>query len=434
LIAAAGASYAALTARTAASLLVRHTADARLAVKELQSALLVSGFALDAYAASGDRRERESLQQAAAKVQPTIATLRVLAEQHPEEKPRIDRLAADAEIVRAEQAHIVSLVDAGDVQGARGIAQRGVGREAFDRALATLARLDEDEVRAHETRQEAWSRSVVVSNAVLGVALSVLLVLLVLEARLVREDIRLREADRAERERSLIVQQRLMAVVSHDLRNPLAAMLAAASALARSDGSRDPAPVLRRIIAAGTRMERLIRDLLDWSRVERGVPIPVSVREADLYAVCEQIASEARDREGDRVQVEREGETRAVFDPDRMEQVVGNLLSNALRHAPAGTQVHVRAVGTADEVRLEVQDQGPGVPANAVATIFDPFRQGPSDRGSGLGLGLFIVRALVQAHGGTVELQSSPGKTTFAVRLPRGASSKEHPRAVPRGS
>jgi signal transduction histidine kinase len=169
-------------------------------------------------------------------------------------------------------------------------------------------------------------------------------------------------------------------------------------------------------------MERLVRDLLDWSRTQRGAPDPIRTRDADLHAVCERIADEFRERDADRIRVERNGDPRASFDPDRMEQVVGNLLANALRYAPRGTPVVVRAVGTPSEVRLEVHDEGPGIPPEAQAQLFEPFRRGGTDDAAGIGLGLFIVRAVAEAHGGNVDVSSAPGRTSFVVRLPREAS------------
>jgi signal transduction histidine kinase len=133
------------------------------------------------------------------------------------------------------------------------------------------------------------------------------------------------------------------------------------------------------------------------------------------------MADELCDREASRVQVAQEGDTCAVFDPERMEQVVSNLLSNALRHGLPGTPVRLRAVGTAHELRVEVENEGPAIPPDARARIFEPFRQGPDGHGPGVGLGLFIVRALAEAHGGTVEFASASGRTTFVVHLPRAA-------------
>jgi signal transduction histidine kinase len=164
-------------------------------------------------------------------------------------------------------------------------------------------------------------------------------------------------------------------VVSHDLRNPLTGILAGGWALERLDLSPQASNIARRIVAAGGRMERLVRDLLDWSRAQRGAPIPISTREADLHEVCLRIADEFQARNVNRIRVDREGDARATFDPDRVEQVVGNLLSNALRYAPSGTAVVVRVVGTPDDVRLEVHDEGAGIPADAQAHIFEPFQR-----------------------------------------------------------
>jgi signal transduction histidine kinase len=410
LAAASGASYVALQARSAASVLLRHTSEAQQTVEELEAAVLVSDVALRAYVEDRDPRHRELFLRASAKVLPAQANLQRISEQHPEQKPRIARIAAELDAVRSAQAGISGLLTIGDISGARTLEAASPERGAIEHAIAVLGQIAEDERLAHEGREAAWRRTVVVSNSVFVAAVGVLLVLILLAARLVRDDIASREAARAERERALVVQQRLMAVVSHDLRNPLGAILAAGWGLARLELPPRAEPMARRIVSAGRRMERLIRDLLDWSRMQGGGSIPISTREADLHEVCQRIADELRSREGN---------TRATFDPERMEQVVGNLLSNALRYATAGTPVLVRAVGTPDEVRLEVHDQGPGVPAEVQSQIFEPFRQGPQGNAGGLGLGLFIVRAVAEAHGGLVELASVPGKTSFSVRLPR---------------
>ncbi len=423
LAAAAIASWAALDARTKASALVRHTAAAQLALEEIESALLVADVALEADVAAGSRDRRELLLEASAKVQPALEDLRRLYGEHPRGDPGIAALAADLDLVRAEQARRLAALDAGDLGAARAVVSWNAGREALDRALASLDRIEADEAHAHGGREAAWRRNVVLSNAVFAVAVLLLLALTLVAARLVRDHVRALEADRAERARALAFQQRLMAVVSHDLRNPLAGILAAGWRLERTELPATAAPLARRIVGAGRRMERLIRDLLDWSRLQAGVELPIASRDADLHDVCLRIADEFRDRAGDRIAVEHEGDTGGVFDPDRMEQVVGNLVSNALRCAPRDTRVVVRASGTSADLRLEVRDAGPGIAPDARARLFDAYQQGPVRDGSGVGLGLFIVRALVEAHGGTVELDSAPGETRFVVRLPRSPPS-----------
>jgi signal transduction histidine kinase len=416
---AAVACYAALTARASASQHVRHTAAAQLAIEELESALYVSRTALDAYLAGGDPRHRELFLRAAGMVGPAFATLRSLSD-HAEDAP-VAQLADDVETVRSDHARTQALLEAGDRDAARALAAGGRAPHAFERVMAALDRLEEDEARGHRIREAAWARSIRVLNGVFAAAVSVLLVMVHAGARLVRREMQAREAHAAERERALFVQQRLMAVVSHDLRNPLNVVLAAGSALSSGNGSSERMRLACRIVAAGRRMARLVGDVLDWSRIHGGAPIPICARAGDLHEVCRRIVDEQADRDGSRIRVEGEGDTCAVFDPDRMEQVVVNLLSNALRHGPAGTPVRVRTVGTAEEVRVEVEDEGPGVPPEARARIFEPFRREPGASGSGVGLGLFIARALTEAHGGGISVDCAPGRTKFVVRLPRGA-------------
>jgi signal transduction histidine kinase len=172
-------------------------------------------------------------------------------------------------------------------------------------------------------------------------------------------------------------------------------------------------------------MARIIRDLLDYSRTRAGDAIPLSIRPADVGEVCARVVAEAALRDGAvALDLQRDGDLSGEWDPDRLEQVVGNLVGNAVRHAPPGTPVRVRALGEPDRVRVEVENDGPPVPPESLRSIFDPFRRAtdvePGAAHAGLGLGLFIVRSIVEAHGGTVDVQSAPAlPVTFTVRLPR---------------
>jgi signal transduction histidine kinase len=109
----------------------------------------------------------------------------------------------------------------------------------------------------------------------------------------------------------------------------------------------------------------------------------------------------------------------AFADPDAVEQVVANLLENAVKHTPAGTPIHVRVTEESGYAVLVVRDEGPGVPVEERATLFEPFRRGREEKGSGVGLGLFIVANLVRSMGGTVEVSGEQGEgAVFTVRLP----------------
>jgi signal transduction histidine kinase len=222
----------------------------------------------------------------------------------------------------------------------------------------------------------------------------------------------------------LALQQQLMAIVSHDLRNPLAAMKSAAALIARSEAAgeahREDA---RRVVSNARRMERLIRDLLDFSRLRAGQALPIHPAEADLVDLCRHAVSDlGREAEG-RVTVEGRGRVTGAWDPDRLEQVVVNLVSNALKYGPPLRPVRVVVDGAAAEVRLSVTDEGGGIPASLHQVIFEPFRRGVAGDGQGggsVGLGLYIVRCIAEAHGGAARVDSAPGQgTTFTVTLPR---------------
>jgi signal transduction histidine kinase len=249
--------------------------------------------------------------------------------------------------------------------------------------------------------------------------------------RLVREEIRGRARAAQDREEALALQQRLLAVVSHDLRNPLCGILIAAWGLSRAGLAPQQDALARRIVGAGRRMERLIRDLLDWSRLHAGAPLPLARRDADLLEICREVAGELAPHDAARIQLEHEGDTRAVLDPDRLDQVVANLISNALKYGAPERPVRVRVAGDQREIRVEVADEGAGIPPDVQAAMFAPFWRGDHEHaGSSLGLGLFIVRTIAEAHGGQVDVASGPAiGTTFAVRLPRAALAADPPGA-----
>lgn len=270
---------------------------------------------------------------------------------------------------------------------------------------------------------------------VFGVAAATLLVLILLAARLVRTEIRSRERLSSERAEMLALQQQLMAIVSHDLKNPLAAMKSAAALIARcetiDDEHRDDA---RRIVSNARRMERLIRDLLDFSRLRAGHSLPIYPERTDLVDVCRRAVSDlGRDAEG-RVTVEGRRDVIGQWDRDRLEQVASNLVSNALKYGPPHRPIRIVVEGDPEEVRLSVHDDGGGLPPSLHQEIFEPFRRGtagdPQAHHSS-GLGLYIVRRIAEAHGGEVGVASADGEgTTFTVRLPRRPAPAAGPAAA----
>jgi signal transduction histidine kinase len=168
----------------------------------------------------------------------------------------------------------------------------------------------------------------------------------------------------------------------------------------------------------------MIDQLLDLTIARSGGRFPVHQKPANLKDLCADAVAEAELAHPDWViGVETSGDLFGMWDPDRLLQVASNLLANAGQHGTTGAPITLRLDGTAaDVVRLEVRNSG-AVPPAILSTVFDPFQavRRRGDRSRGLGLGLFIVRELVSAHGGTVEIDSSDdaGTTTVTVLLPR---------------
>ncbi|WP_257452758.1 PAS domain-containing protein [Archangium lipolyticum] len=237
-------------------------------------------------------------------------------------------------------------------------------------------------------------------------------------------DITAQKQQEAEARQLAEFEQQILGIVSHDLRNPLSVIRISASMLLAREGLDErQSKGLTRIISASDRATRLIRDLLDFSQARLGGGIRVERKEMDLFelarGVVEELAASHPERE---VELEQEGEGLGHWDGDRIAQVLGNLVGNAIQHSPEGTPVRVRCQGVAGEVLLEVRNQGTPIESALLPRLFEPFRRG-RQAGSGagsVGLGLYITRQIVLAHGGGIQVTSSAEEgTRFAVRLPR---------------
>jgi signal transduction histidine kinase len=220
---------------------------------------------------------------------------------------------------------------------------------------------------------------------------------------------------------TLRLNEMFMAVLSHDLRNPLNVVSMGAQMLERQ--CRDEAAVRRtaaRMQNSAQRMSRLIDDLLDLARARQGGGIPLQRNRLDLETLVRRVVQEHEPLFGDRpLQITTDGSLGGVWDPDRLAQLLGNLLANALTHGrDAGVTIHLD--GTALEaVTLAVSNAGTIAP-DVLPYVFNPFSSGnPTGRSSGLGLGLYIVQQIVEAHGGDVTVASADDVTTFTVALPR---------------
>jgi two-component system, sensor histidine kinase and response regulator len=228
-----------------------------------------------------------------------------------------------------------------------------------------------------------------------------------------------------ERTETLRLNEMFAAVLGHDLRTPLAAVLASARLLQEAPSEDAVRRASARILSSGDRMGRMIDDMLDLARARLGGGLTVRKDAADLGAVVQRVLPELQGAAPDRViEVRETGDLSGRFDADRLAQVVSNLVGNAIEHGQPGTSIAVRLDGGAPgEVRITVANAGAIAPA-LLPRVFDPFRRDARQPGrqDGLGLGLYIAQQVALAHGGAITVDSGEGRTTFTVALPREAT------------
>ena len=229
--------------------------------------------------------------------------------------------------------------------------------------------------------------------------------------------------DISDRVRVEEARERFIGILGHDLRNPLNAISMGVELLGTL-----PAPhsqIVAVVARSAHRMELMIRDVLDFARGRLSDGIPVVPSPIDLHHVCEEIVAEMAQAHPARTfSFEAAGDLRGEWDPDRVEQVLSNLVGNAVTHGEGAVRVTGSDAG--DDVVMTVHNQGATIPAAMISTLFDPFIRAAQDvsgahgASDGLGLGLYIASEIVHAHGGTISVSSVQGDgTTFAIRWPR---------------
>jgi two-component system OmpR family sensor kinase len=235
-----------------------------------------------------------------------------------------------------------------------------------------------------------------------------------------------------EREASESRLRQFLADASHELRTPLAAIRGYAE-LFRLGAANDPeqaASSMQHIEDEAKRMGDLVENLLMLARLDQ---LPETAREpVEISRLVADVAEEARVTAPDRqIHLEVEQPTTVMGDSAQLRQVISNLVRNALVHTPAGTPVDLRVAKEENEAVLEVRDHGKGLPAEDSNVLFERFWRADPGRGrgaAGAGLGLSIVRAVVEAHGGSVTAANAPGGgALFTVRLPLSAQAPPSP-------
>jgi two-component system, sensor histidine kinase and response regulator len=208
-------------------------------------------------------------------------------------------------------------------------------------------------------------------------------------------------------------------IVAHDLRAPLGAIRTGVTLLRMT--TQTPERVIaisERIDRSCERMAVMIRDILDFARGRLAGGIPLTRTRMDLDAACRAIVSETEAAHPNaRIDASTSGDTQGTWDQARVEQALSNLLANAVEHGDGTVALHISGEDS-NRVSVSVHNQGPAIPPERLPGVFEPFQKG-DEGGNGLGLGLFIVREIVRAHEGTVDVASTAQGTTFTVSLPR---------------
>ncbi len=234
-----------------------------------------------------------------------------------------------------------------------------------------------------------------------------------------------------ELEEAVRARDAFLAIAAHELRNPMYALsllLNSAHRMAKPTGDEELVRALNRATLALQRYVERATTLLDVSRLNAG-QVDLHIEPVDLSEVVRQAAegyaAEAAHTKA-MIRLALPDRLQGWWDRLAMEQIVGNLLSNGIKYG-AGGPVDVTLAQENDEVRLSVRDRGPGIPVEAQERIFGQFEQVVSGQTrAGFGVGLWLVRSLLQAHGGSIDVDSRPGEgSTFTVRLPLDATPKE---------
>jgi signal transduction histidine kinase len=224
---------------------------------------------------------------------------------------------------------------------------------------------------------------------------------------------------------ALRLHELFVAILGHDLRNPLGALLAGTELLTHQLSDDRHQRTLSRMALAGRRMTVMIEQLLDLTRARLGdgVGFVRSHKPLDVRELIQRTLDELRASHGSRdIAFDAAGDCASSGDPERLLQLFSNVIANALAHGEAGTAIAVRAAGSSHGIVVEVENRGV-IPPERLATLFEPFGREPrhaARSSSGLGLGLFISRQIALAHGGDIEVVSTPATgTCVTIRLPR---------------
>ena len=222
----------------------------------------------------------------------------------------------------------------------------------------------------------------------------------------------------------------LMAMVGHDMRNPLNTISLTSQYLAHANAGAEVTAAAQLLGEGSARLAALLDDLVDFNRARLGLGFQVTPQRVDLAeSLARELALLRCAHPRNAIEFEAEGDPTCVCDERRVRQVLSNLVSNAVKYGVADGPIRVRLTGVADCVNLEVTNVGRLEDSERLHELFEPFRRGdnagPLHEPDSLGLGLFIAREIAEAHGGRISVHPHPAATVFAVSLPRDGLRKE---------
>lgn len=217
----------------------------------------------------------------------------------------------------------------------------------------------------------------------------------------------------------------LLGMLGHDMRSPLNTIVMTAQYLTALNAGAEVSDAAGRLIRSGASIKALLDDLINFNRTRLGLGIKTELADVDLATAFADEVEQLRGAHPSRqIELEVVGNTRGLWDRVRLQQVLRNLVVNAIDYGSPNTSIHVLLTGDQNDITLEVKNRGAAIEKANLDQIFDPLKRvvGPVNRDdakSGLGLGLFIVREIAKAHGGEVTVLSDKQETVFTVRLPR---------------
>ncbi|MEO7109698.1 MAG: ATP-binding protein [Polyangiaceae bacterium] len=419
-----------------------HTSEAKLAIAELRLNILRADKGTEDYAITGAPDRKALFEKASADFRGDVATVRLLLASDPQQVDRIDFIDAH---ITPRFTVFRAVIDIRDRDG------RDAAITAFDNYLNTRGieirnsvndiLTQEDLVLAQQRNAGHQASIASIIAASLASVFFAFLVVFAWSARRAQEQEKATlAAQRAqleaenekltERAQVTIFQERFMAVLGHDLRNPLGAISMGIDLLKREVSGEDK--TLQRMASSSQRMARMIDQLLDLTRSRLGGGIELTPTPMDLGKVTNEIVDELRVQRADApLHVDSKGNLRGTWDSDRLAQVISNLVGNALHHGAADKKIDIVLDGTGPRVSFSIRNDGKTIPESLRSVLFDPFRrgdrQGNSSKTAGLGLGLFITKEIVTKHGGSIAVSSSEESgTAFTFELPR----ETQPRAI----